>query len=134
MNPLNRMEKVQNGIASPIVSGLVVSVLVMLAGVLVVSLVLAWSVMPEDSLPMSVTIIHGIALLAGGLTTGRKKGMKGWYYGSLLGIIYWVMIVLIGFLSMNAPFDRDMLIAGAACFVTGAVGGIIGVNLTSKRR
>jgi putative membrane protein (TIGR04086 family) len=128
VNPINRMEKVQERISSPILAGLVAAVLVMLAGVLVFSLILAGTGVTEDSVPAFVMIIHGLALLCGGYTAGRKKGTKGWSIGGLLGIIYWLMILLIGYLSIDAAIGQDTLITAAICLASGALGGIVGVN------
>ncbi len=128
MNPMKQMGKVQVRISSPILSGLLISLFVMLAGILIVSLILASTGLQEDALPLSVYMIHGMALLVGGVATGRKKGMKGWYYGGMLGLLYWALVMLIGFLSMDASFSMDVFITAGVCFIMGAIGGIIGVN------
>lgn len=133
MNPMKQVGKMQVRISSPILSGLIFSLVIMLVGVLVVSLLLTLTGIGEESLPMFVYIIHGAALLIGGFITGRKRGTKGWYYGGLLGILYWLLIMLVGFLSMNAAFGMDVLITAGVCFVTGAIGGILGVNTNSSK-
>lgn len=131
MNPMKQAGKMQVRISSPILSGLIFSLAVMLVGVLVVSLLLTVTGLGEDALPMFVYIIHGAALLIGGFVTGRKRGTKGWYHGGMLGILYWLLIMIVGFLSINATFGMDVLMTAGICFVTGAIGGILGVN-TSK--
>jgi len=128
INPMNRMGNMQERISSPLLSGLLTAVIVMLAGVLVVSLILAGTGMTEQSLPLFVYFIHGAALLAGGYAVGRRKGVKGWYHGGMLGVIYWLLVVLIGFLSMNAGIGQTSLMTAVVCFAAGAVGGIVGVN------
>ena len=128
MNPLNRLEKVQERVSSPILSGLITAMIVMLAGVLVFSLILAGTGVSEDSVPIFVYIIHGLALLCGGYAAGRRKGAKGWSVGGILGIIYWLLVLLIGYLSIDAAIGQDSLITAGICLLSGMIGGIVGVN------
>lgn len=127
---MNKVTKIHERVSSPILYGLIIALLIMLLGVLTVSLLLLGNQLDESSLSMAVYFIHGASLLAGGIMTGRGKGRRGWYYGGLLGLIYWLLIILIGFLSMNTSIHLNTLITAGLCLLTGAIGGMIGVNIS----
>lgn len=126
MNPVSKIPRLR--ITSPLLSGLVNALIWMLLGALLFSLLLAWSGMKEQSLASWAYIIHAVASLAGGWSSGRKAGTKGWYHGGLLGLIYSFLIVLSGFLGVDAPIDLEMLLMPAVALGSGMLGGIVGVN------
>lgn len=94
----------------------------------IVSLLLLMTSMQEQSLAVLIYFIHGIALLIGGFVTGRRIDEKGWYYGGLLGIVYCVIIVLIGLLGFQSSLNLTTLMMFVLTFSAGALGGILGVN------
>lgn len=117
-----------NRMSSPLLSGIVFSFVSLALFALIASFLLAGTNMGEHTLEWSVYVMHGLALIIGGFVTGKKKGVKGWYYGGLLGIIYYVIILLIGFLGFDAALGIPALILLAVAFASGALGGIVGVN------
>lgn len=128
MNPIRGMS---NGVrtGSPVLSGLLYSLVCMAAATVLASLVVKFSGVREGSLETSVYIIHSASLFVGGLVAGRRSGRRGWYYGGLMGILYSIVVVLIGFLSYDAALTLYTLILLGLSFVTGALGGMVGVNL-----
>lgn len=125
----NKASKVQASIAAPLFSGLLYSFITLIILVLIISLVLAGTSLKEQSLPLLVYFIHGISLLVGGFVTGKRKSAKGWYHGGILGIVYWVVVLIIGFLGLDAAFSMGTLLTALICFLAGAIGGIAGVNM-----
>ncbi|MNB89626.1 hypothetical protein D3C75_366610 [compost metagenome] len=116
-------------ISSPVLSGLCRSFMWMLLGAVVLSLLLWSSGMKEQDLAMYTYIVHGIAAAFGGLTAGRRAESRGWYQGALTGILYGVIVLLVGFLALDSsPAGIDGLWVLAAAAVS-ALGGIFGVNL-----
>ncbi|WP_042201015.1 TIGR04086 family membrane protein [Paenibacillus camerounensis] len=116
-------------ISSPVLSGLCRSFLWMLLGAVVLSLLLWSSGMKEQDLAMYTYIVHGIAAAFGGLTAGRRAESRGWYQGALTGILYGVIVLLVGFLALDSsPAGIDGLWVLAAAAIS-ALGGIFGVNL-----
>ncbi|MFD2612599.1 TIGR04086 family membrane protein [Paenibacillus gansuensis] len=130
MNVLNPISKVsQVRITSPLLSGFVTGLLWLTAGTVLLSLVLTYTGMKEESLPSYIYTLHGIAILFGGLSAGRKSRQKGWYYGGLTGLMYGLFIFIVGFLGFDAGVTLSTLVSTAASFAAGAVGGMLGVNL-----
>ncbi|RJX41397.1 TIGR04086 family membrane protein [Paenibacillus pinisoli] len=116
-------------IGSPLLAGVVFSIIWLAAGALLLSLMLHFSSMKESNLGSYSLAVHSIAALAGGLTAGKRSERKGWYNGGFLGIIYGIIVMIVSFLAANAaPSWNSALILGAA-LLAGALGGMIGVNL-----
>lgn len=128
---MNPIRSVPSGVkrGSPILTGLAYSLVIMAAATVVTSLLYKFTGLKESTMGTSVYIIHSLSLFIGGLAAGRKAEKKGWYYGGLMGIVYSILITLIGFLSYDAAFTAYTSILFGLSFVAGAFGGMIGVNL-----
>ncbi|MDF2925103.1 MAG: family rane protein [Paenibacillaceae bacterium] len=115
-------------IGSPMLSGLIYAFFTMIIGALAASIIMTLGNQGEEVLPVYAYMIHGIAALAGSFASGRKSGSKGWYHGGLLGVLYSIIVMIIGFLSFDKGLDWSILTFAAGAFVIGAIGGILGVN------
>lgn len=116
---------------SPLVSGLMYSMIYMLAGTLVTSLLLVFTTLEEGSWTGLTLGIHGLAMLAGGFIAGKRSESRGWYHGSLLGAVYSLVVWLIGFLAYDGGMTEHTLYVAITAVAAGLLGGIVGVN--SKR-
>jgi putative membrane protein (TIGR04086 family) len=116
-------------IASPLIAGVIYSILWLALGALLLSFLLYFSGMKENNLPQSALAIHGFSALAGGFVSGKRSGMKGWYYGALLGLIYGITVLTIGFLAANSGLSLNSALMLLAAMLAGAFGGMVGVNL-----
>ena len=96
---------------------------------LVFSLLLVLTDQSEDSLSNSAYVMHALAILAGGFTSGRKSGAKGWYTGGFTGLIYSLILYLAAFLGADRDVNLQLLMFTAGAFVAGAMGGMLGVNM-----
>ncbi|MCM3289041.1 TIGR04086 family membrane protein [Paenibacillus sp. MER 180] len=116
----------------PLVAGIVYAFVWMALGALALSVLLYSSSTSEDEMKGYIYIIHCIALFIGGWTSGRRSGKKGWYYGGMTGIFYVLLVMLIGFLAMDAGVSVQKLVQTVAAFAVSAIGGIIGVNMSKS--
>lgn len=119
--------------SASVITGLLYTAGLVLLGALFTTLLLSFTNIRESSLPYFTYFINAIGLFVGGIVTGRNSGEKGWYYGGLTGLIYFLLIMLIGFLGFDAPFTWTTLLFMVGAFVVSAIGGIIGVNLSAQR-
>lgn len=118
----------QASIASPWLAGLLFAIIWLALGALLLSLLLHFSSMKENSLPLYSMIVHGCSAAAGGFVAGKRSGRKGWYYGGGLGLLYGITILIIGFLAANSSLSVHTAILLGAALITGALGGMVGVN------
>lgn len=116
-------------ITSPILSGLLYSFMWMFLGALGLSLLLWASSLSEDDLSVYTFLVHGVSAAFGGIVSGKRAGNKGWYYGCMTGLLYGIMLILIGFLALDSSLSLSDLTLIAAVLVAGSIGGIFGVNL-----
>ncbi|MNI44755.1 hypothetical protein D3C73_991480 [compost metagenome] len=126
MNAMNRVGQVR--ITSPILSGLVYALVMLTIGTIVTSLILLLTSTQESSLPTLTRILHGVSLFVGGWVAGKRAEHRGWYYGGMLGIVYSVLIFIVGFLAFDAGLNLQSLQLVSIAFAAGALGGILGVN------
>jgi len=113
---------------SPIAAGLVYAWMVALAATVFVSLLLSWTGLKEQSLPLYVYMIHGLSVMTGGFIAAKRAGEKGWYRGGALGLVYGLIVVLISSLGFDVKLSTDTLVFLPVCLLTGAFGGILGIN------
>ncbi|HJV44281.1 MAG TPA: TIGR04086 family membrane protein [Bacillota bacterium] len=118
--------------SSPILTGIVATLVLMLLGSVVTSLFLQFSSITEMKMPIFTYLVNGISLFIGGLLAGKKGGQKGWYFGGLTGISYFILLVLIGFLAYDITPKLNALVYFTFSFLIGAFGGIFGVNMANK--
>ncbi|MEC0369663.1 TIGR04086 family membrane protein [Paenibacillus chibensis] len=119
-------------ISNPILSGLYYSFFWMMLGALLLSLLLWSSGMKEQSLSRLIYVVHAIAAIFGGLVAGKRSGKKGWYHGGVTGILYGVLIMLIGFLALDTSLRLGDLALLGTVFSSAALGGMFGVNLRNN--
>lgn len=126
MNPITKIPRVR--ITSPLLAGIVNAFMWLCVGAVLTSLAVTMTSITEDSLTAASFFIHGIASLFGGFSSGKRSDSKGWYNGALLGALYTVIVVLIGFLSFDAGIGKDTAVMLAIAVPAGAIGGMVGVN------
>ena len=116
-------------IASPLLAGVLFSMIWLAVGALLLSLLLHFSNMKESDLTSYALAVHAVSSFVGGLASGKRSERKGWYNGSLLGLLYGLIIIIISFLASNASLSWYSALLLGAVFAAGAFGGMIGVNL-----
>ena len=83
------------------------------------------------------SIVTASALLSVFLSSaisGRKMRHKGLFMGIMVGILYSLCLYLTGFMAFGfSHFSKGLFSAMALCILCGALGGIVGVNLKSKK-
>lgn len=117
------------GAVSPLFRGLLTTFIFLFAASLIVSLLILWTEMKEQSLSLYAFLIHGLSIFAGGLASGRKAEKKGWYHGAVLGIVYSLLILAISYFGFDSTLGINALTLFLLSLVIGALGGAIGVNV-----
>ncbi len=122
------------GTSASVISGLLFTFGLVLLGSLLTAILLSFTNLAESSLPYFTYVINVIGLLIGGFITGRRCGGKGWYYGGLTGLSYFLIVMLIGFLGFDTPIQFTTLLYMIGAFLVAAFGGMVGVNVASNSR
>ncbi|MGJ7920583.1 TIGR04086 family membrane protein [Neobacillus sp. LXY-4] len=114
--------------------GLIAIFLLEIVGSLIFSLILRFSSVQESSLQVVLTAASFISLFAGGFISGGKGKEKGWMLGGVTGLLYSLVIFLFQYLGYDRLFNGEQLIYHTCFMLIAMMGGILGVNLTSKSR
>lgn len=76
-----------------------------------------------------------VCIMWGGFVFSRGMGRRGLLSGALIGLIYVVILYLIGCIILGKmTFGIAPVLTAVICIGCGAIGGIIGVNAKSGRR
>lgn len=114
--------------------GIVISYLVTIPTFIVFSLILTYTDFPEKLISPAVVITTVISIFTAGSSVTRSVKSRGWLNGGVVGLIY--MIVLYFFSSLvlgSFGIDRYALTMILIGVLTGAIGGIVGVNMKTGR-
>jgi putative membrane protein (TIGR04086 family) len=121
-----------NQIKFPMLAGFIYTFVIVFLGAVFISLALSFTGTRESSLSTFVYVVNGFALFVGGFVSGKRAGKKGWYYGGMTGVLYYVFILLLSFLGFEAKLSISHLYSLLFTSLFAALGGIIGVNLAKK--
>lgn len=117
-----------------VLHGLIAIFLLEIVGSLIFSFILKLTSIQESGLQVVITAASFIALFAGGFISGGKGKEKGWMLGGLTGLLYSLVIFLFQYLGYDRLFDQQQIIYHVCFMLIAMMGGILGVNLTSKSR
>ena len=93
------------------------------------------SVVPDSAARVMVILVTVLSIILAGFLTARSARRQGWISGMTAGLVYYLLLYLLGSLVLtNFAFgwaSFGMLAASAVC---GAFGGMLGVNILRKKR
>lgn len=116
-----------------ILRGILVSYLITIPLLFIFALILTNTNFPEKYTDTAVTLTTIISILVAGSSVTRGARNKGWLNGGLVGLIYMLVLYLVSSIVFkNFCIDRHVLTMLLIGILTGAIGGIIGINLRSS--
>ena len=119
---------------SPLVYGVISAFLASLLCTLILAGVYTWSNLSESTLPYTAYTINVISALIGAILSAKSAGERGWYYGGMTALLFSALLAIVGSLvDFSAAFQLETVVRIALLGLIGAFGGMIGVNLGSKR-
>ncbi len=125
-----QVENNNNNMIARIMKGLIFSFLITLICIFIFSVVLTYSDVSENIIPIVIIVLTFVSILIGSMIGVRKINKNGMLNGAIIGLIY-VMLLYLTSSILNTGFTANiytiiMLIAGV---ISGVIGGIIGVNM-----
>ena len=122
------MEKENKQIIN-IVKGVGISLISTLLLLIIFSIILTFTSIPENVINPVIIILTAISILFGSSITNMKIKKNGLLNGGIIGGIYMVIIYLISsILNWDFSINLEALIFIAVGIIFGLLGGIIGVN------
>lgn len=98
--------------------------------VLIVAVLLTYTPLKESRIPLLNTIIMILSITIGSIYIAVKIGEKGWINGGIVGVLYFLILILLNYLFIK-PYILD-LYSISKLFIslaTGIIGGMIGINI-----
>lgn len=108
-------------------------VVVLFLASIILTILLRFTSLGESTLEMATLFISFIALFTGGLIAGLKAKHKGILVGSITSLLFTFILFCYRFLGLHIEFTVIELVNHLAYLFLAIIGGIIGVNLSSKK-
>ena len=116
-----------------IIKGSILSIILTIICLLIFSLILAYTNIPEKKMIPVITAVTAISILAGSIISVSKIEKKGIINGTLVGLIYILTIYIISSIAKgNFEITINSIILIASAIIAGMLGGIIGVNIKNR--
>lgn len=116
-----------------IIKGSILSIILTIICLLIFSLILAYTNIPEKTMIPVITAVTAISILAGSIISVSKIEKKGIINGALVGLIYILTIYIISSIAKgNFGITINSIILIAPAIIAGMLGGIIGVNIKNR--
>ena len=99
------------------------------------ALLLTYTGLSESAIPFIVIITAVTSVILAGTVTGKRAGQRGYLNGALTGVAYMALLYVISLLvGGDFYFGTYILILLIIGLFGGAFGGILGINLSLRRR
>ncbi len=115
-----------------IVFGVITIFLIIIAASFILSLLVSFTSLTEQSLQWVVITTAFVAMFIGGFIAGGKAKEKGLIVGGAAAFFFTVLTFLIQFLGYDQSFTLEQYLYHAGYIFTAMIGGIVGVNLVSN--
>lgn len=101
----------------------------------IASVLSVFATLPDAIVSLIVSAVTYLSIGMCGFRAARHSGRSGLLSGAISGIIYMIVLYLISALVFgDFAISYSTGIALLICMLCGAIGGIIGINIRSKRR
>lgn len=120
----------ENSMILKVIKGVTISVVISMIGVFLLAVVLTYSNVQENIIPIAIIFLTCISILIATIISTKKISKNGMINGGVIGVSYVVLLYLISSI-LNTGFQFNvytmfMIICGV---IAGIIGGIIGINL-----
>ena len=124
----------QNRLGNALFLGLPVALLLTLFGLLLFSVLLAYTGLSEDMAFLLTRILSPVAVFVGALVLGGRSCTKGWLSGVLLALFYVLTVYLFrSFVYGVFTLDGAFLLTLLWTVPAGVLGGSLGINQFAKK-
>ncbi len=97
---------------------------------ILMALMITYTNVSEGIIPIVTSIVMVISVAMSGMYAGLKLRRKGWLNGAAAGLLYAMLIMVIGWIFLDQfTVGMLLLLKSSVGIVAGGVGGMIGVNL-----
>jgi putative membrane protein (TIGR04086 family) len=113
-----------------LIKSILLSYLVTFAFFFVFAIILTYTSLSDSTIPTLNSIVMIVSIAVGGGYMAAKVNKKGWLNGGLIGLIYIIILAIFRILADGGmDFSSYFFVKLIISIITGAIGGMIGINL-----
>ncbi len=107
-----------------------ISIGITMIALIVQTVIMLYTDVTESILPVTSAITMTLSVTIASLYASVKIRKRGWMNGAIIGILYILVIAMISFIFLDDfVLNTYILMKTAIALITGAISGMIGVNL-----
>lgn len=114
--------------------GLIAIFVIHIIGSGIFAFILKLTGVKESGLQIVITSVSFVSLFIGGFISGGKGQERGWLLGGATGLVYALIILLFQYLGYDKLFTGEQFIYHTCFTLVAMMGGILGVNMTTRTR
>ena len=121
--------KKTNNTAVSLTKGAIISYIITTIVFIVYGILLTYTEITEEKIQIVVMITTVVSVLIGGIIASRGVNSKGLMFGMLVGLIYAIIMIMIGLCILpTLKITSKMIMIFILSISAGGIGGIIGIN------
>ncbi len=125
-------EKNNKNIFLNLTKGTIFAYFITLLVFIIYGILITYTDITEKNMQLIVMITTVVSVLVSGFISAKGISSKGLLLGSLAGIIYFIILLMVAFCVLpNIQINSKLLMLFVLSICSGGVGGIIGINLKS---
>ena len=118
-----------------IIKGIIFSYIITIPIFIIFAFILTYTDFPEKFITPAVVIVTITSILMAGSIASKSLKSRGWLNGGIVGLIYMLVLYLLSsILFNNFSLDRQVISMIFIGFLSGSIGGIIGINAKKSSR
>ena len=115
-----------------VLKGILAAYIITIPAFMLFALILSNTDFPQKLISPAVVITTIISVLTAGSVSTKGLKNRGWLNGSIVGFIYMLILYIISSLVFkNFSIDKYVVTMSLIGILTGAIGGIVGINIKS---
>ena len=134
---MSESSKNTNGADSALVPVLIsvgIGAVVSLLLLMLCALLMTFQDIPASVVKPLASLCTGAGALAAGFAAAKTIGRKGMFFGLLTGAALFAIVTAAGLIVGPASFSVFTALKLVIMLLCGAIGGVLGINLTKKRK
>ena len=110
-----------------ILLGLLIAYAITVVGILVLALGLYKWNFSVNTVEIGILILYLLSCLVGGMIAGKKAGNRKFFWGLMLGVSYFLVLVILSLMGEEgiASGFKEIILPGIICLFSGMLGGML---------
>ena len=110
-----------------ILLGMLIAYTITLLGILILALGLYKWNFSVNTIDIGILVLYLISCLVGGMVAGKKVGNRKFFWGLMLGVAYFIVLVMLSLFGEGGISSevKEIMLPGIICLFSGMLGGML---------